>query len=99
MIGGRAVAAALAAFALLGACGTSSSGDEGDTDTSTGTLHVFAASSLTEAFAELGTTFEAKHPGLDVTFNFAGSSALVQQLDSGAPASTTRSSSPATGWP
>jgi molybdate transport system substrate-binding protein len=47
---------------------------------------VFAAASLTEAFSELGTMFSAAHPGSTVTFNFAGSQQLAQQLTSGAPA-------------
>lgn len=49
-------------------------------------LVVFAAASLTEAFGELGATFSAIHPGTTVTFNFAGSQQLAQQLTSGAPA-------------
>ncbi|MEC3978572.1 molybdate ABC transporter substrate-binding protein [Amycolatopsis sp. H20-H5] len=48
------------------------------------TLTVFAAASLTESFGALGKQFEASHPGLTVKFNFAGSSALVQQLTNGA---------------
>src|SRR3954470_2734044 len=41
---------------------------------------VFAAASLTEPFNELPT------PGLDVTYSFAGSGALVTQVQQGAPA-------------
>src|SRR5688500_7382293 len=40
----------------------------------TGTLTVFAAASLTDAFTELGERLEDQHPGLTVQFNFAGSS-------------------------
>jgi molybdate transport system substrate-binding protein len=47
---------------------------------------VFAASSLTEAFNELGTAFEAANAGAKVTFNFGASSTLVQQIAGGAPA-------------
>ena len=50
------------------------------------TLTVFAAASLTESFTALGKQFEAAHPGVTVKFSFAGSSALVQQLDNGAKA-------------
>jgi molybdate transport system substrate-binding protein len=50
------------------------------------TLQVFAASSLTEAFGALGEAFESAHPGVDVRFNFAASSALAQQITEGAPA-------------
>jgi len=49
-------------------------------------LLVFAAASLTEAYQELGTAFEAAHPGTTVTLNFAGSQQLAQQLAQGAPA-------------
>ncbi len=49
-------------------------------------LTVFAASSLTDAFSELATGFEAANPGVDINFNFAGSSTLATQLSNGAPA-------------
>jgi molybdate transport system substrate-binding protein len=55
-------------------------------DEPTGTLTVFAAASLTDAFTELGERLEDQHPGLAVQFNFAGSSALAAQLEQGAPA-------------
>jgi molybdate transport system substrate-binding protein len=50
------------------------------------TLTVFAAASLTEAFTEIGRHFQEAHPGTSVTFNFAGSQELAQQLSQGAPA-------------
>jgi molybdate transport system substrate-binding protein len=50
------------------------------------TLTVFAAASLTGAFTEIGANFEASHPGVTVTFNFAGSGALRTQLEQGAVA-------------
>jgi molybdate transport system substrate-binding protein len=49
-------------------------------------LIVFAAASLTEAFGEIGTLFESQNPGTTVTFNFAGSNQLAQQIGQGAPA-------------
>jgi molybdate transport system substrate-binding protein len=49
-------------------------------------LTVYAAASLTEAFRELGRTFERRQPGLAVRFNFAGSQQLAVQLEQGAPA-------------
>jgi molybdate transport system substrate-binding protein len=51
-----------------------------------GPLTVFAAASLTDVFTDLGERFEADRPGLDVQFNFAGSSALATQITQGAPA-------------
>jgi molybdate transport system substrate-binding protein len=50
------------------------------------TLKVFAAASLTDAFNEIGTNFEAANSGVTVTFNFAGSQALRIQIEEGAPA-------------
>ncbi len=50
-----------------------------------GNITVFAAASLKATFTQLGTMFEAAHPGTDVAFNFAGSSDLVAQLTQGAP--------------
>ena len=49
-------------------------------------LTVFAASSLTDAFSEMGTAFTADHPGVKVVFNFAGSQQLRAQLEQGAVA-------------
>lgn len=52
----------------------------------TRTLTVFAAASLTDAFGEITGAFKSDHPGLEVSFNFAGSQQLAQQLAQGAPA-------------
>jgi molybdate transport system substrate-binding protein len=51
-----------------------------------GDVVVFAASSLTEAFTEMGTAFKADNHEANVTFNFAGSGDLVTQIKQGAPA-------------
>jgi molybdate transport system substrate-binding protein len=76
---------------LLVSCGSSSSSSGSTTPTSTPTqapvtLNVFAAASLTKAFEEIKTQFEAANPNVTVTFNFAGSNTLVQQITNGAPA-------------
>ena len=57
------------------------------------TLTVLAAASLSEAFSELGRRFEAQNPGVKVTFSFAGSQQLAQQLDQGAAADVFASAS------
>ena len=49
------------------------------------TLNVFAAASLTAAFGDIGKAFQAAHPGVTVTFNFAGSQALSTQINAAAP--------------
>jgi molybdate transport system substrate-binding protein len=51
-----------------------------------GEIVLFAASSLTDAFEEIGAAFEDAQPGATVTFNFGGSSTLAAQLAEGAPA-------------
>jgi molybdate transport system substrate-binding protein len=47
---------------------------------------VFAASSLRDVFTALGDRFEELHPGVEVSFQFAGSDQLRVQLEQGAPA-------------
>lgn len=56
-------------------------------------LTVMAAASLTESFTEIGSLFEAQHPGVKVAFNFAGSQQLVEQLTQGADADVFASAS------
>lgn len=51
-----------------------------------GTLTVFAAASLTEAFTDDKAKLSRTDPGLALEFSFAGSQQLVAQLQSGAPA-------------
>jgi molybdate transport system substrate-binding protein len=48
-------------------------------------LLVSAAASLTEAFVEIRSSFEAVHPQFEVELNFAGSSTLREQVLEGAP--------------
>lgn len=50
------------------------------------TLTVLAAASLTESFTELGALFESQNEGVTVSFNFAGTQALVEQLTQGVEA-------------
>ena len=51
-----------------------------------GSITVSAAASLTEAFTKMGTDFQKANPGTTISFNFAASSALVSQIQGGAPA-------------
>jgi molybdate transport system substrate-binding protein len=73
---------------------TDGTGKPADGTSVTGTVTVFAAASLTEAFTQLGKDFEASHPQARVTFSFAGSSALATQIGQGAPADVFASASP-----
>jgi molybdate transport system substrate-binding protein len=73
---------ALSALALLSACSFVPT----TSPTPKTELVVYAASSLSGAYATLGSSFEAAHPGVTVKFSFDGSSTLVDQLTQGAPA-------------
>ena len=49
-------------------------------------LTVSAAASLTDAFNDIGKAYTEQYPQDKVFFNFAGSGALLKQLQNGAPA-------------
>lgn len=51
-----------------------------------GTVRVFAASSLTEAFQDIAALYREQNPGNDLEFNFSGSQVLRTQIEEGAPA-------------
>jgi molybdate transport system substrate-binding protein len=59
-----------------------------------GSITVFAAASLQEAFTTIGRQFEAAHPGAKVTFSFGASSTLATQIINGAPADVFASAAP-----
>jgi molybdate transport system substrate-binding protein len=69
----------------LTGCGTGGGTTTTAASTIKGDLLVSAAASLTDAFAEIERAFEASHRGVDVTFNFGGSSSLREQILEGAP--------------
>lgn len=74
-------------IALVLAAGTvASCGSTGSVSNAESEITVFAAASLSAAFAELGDEFAAVAPDVDVTFSFAGSSDLATQLIEEAPA-------------
>ncbi len=79
------LATGIAMIALLAGCSSDSSTPAESSPAAT-EVTIFAAASLKATFTELGTQFEAAHPGTTVKFNFAGSSDLVAQLEQGAPA-------------
>jgi molybdate transport system substrate-binding protein len=59
-----------------------------------GSLTVFAAASLRDAFTALGEDFKRDHPGVEVTFNFAGTQELRAQLEHGAAVDVFASADP-----
>ena len=93
------VACAAAAVLVLTACGSSSGGSSSGASAASGKpsgqLVVFAATSLTDAFAKIGAQFEKANPGVTVKFNYDGSSTLATQITQGAPADVFASAAPA----
>jgi molybdate transport system substrate-binding protein len=83
----RRLWAVLGAVALLAACSNPREAPiVGSGDALRGDLTVFAAASLTDAFSDAEAAIERAHRSLSITFNFAGSQVLVQQIREGAPA-------------
>jgi molybdate transport system substrate-binding protein len=87
---------------IAAACGSSSKSSAGSSTTTVGSgstattnantaalkgaLNVYAAASLTEAFTDIKNTLATTAPALTITNNFAGSQALVTQIQGGADA-------------
>src|SRR5215210_6734322 len=84
------VAALISAIVFVGltGCGQGSNnrGSDGGEKKQGGTLTILAASSLIDAFGELGKTFEKQNEGVEVKQNFESSSTLLTQIQQGAPA-------------
>jgi molybdate transport system substrate-binding protein len=70
---------ALIALLFIAGCGS-------DTREERQPLLVFAAASLADSLPKIEAAFEADHPRIDVTIHYAGSGALRQQIEQGAPA-------------
>jgi molybdate transport system substrate-binding protein len=91
-----AVAVALASL-IVAACsddGPNAGGADTTSAPEGGNLTVSAASSLTDAFTEIGNAFEKANPGTTVAFNFGPSDGLAGQIDEGAPVDVFASASP-----
>lgn len=75
------VLVASAVLVVLGGCGSTD-------EAADGSITVFAAASLTDAFERVADAFEETDPDLDVSVevSFAGSSSLREQILEGAPA-------------
>lgn len=88
-----AMTAAVAAALAFTGCSSDSTSQAGSSASNaggapavTGSINVFAAASLTEAFNQAKDPFTQARQGLSVTYNFAGSNALVTMTQQGAPA-------------
>jgi molybdate transport system substrate-binding protein len=93
----RAAVVAVLVAVVAAACGSSSKPAASTAPTSTtqgsssstalkGTLNVFAAASLTEAFNAVKAKLATTDPDLHLDFNFGGSQVLVTQITQGQPA-------------
>jgi molybdate transport system substrate-binding protein len=99
-------AAAISALVIAVGCSSStdsagrppasSTGARGDSSNAavSGTVVIFAAASLKEAFTTLGKQFQSVHPGTIVKLSFGASSDLAEQINQGAPADVFASASP-----
>jgi len=82
----RLAPTAVAALALVACGATTTTGHSATPDPLSGSITVFAASSLTSAFNTAEKGLELDHPGFTAKYSFAGSQSLVTQIINGAPA-------------
>lgn len=78
--------ALLAVLLALASCGGGVPPSTSSTAPPSGTITVFAASSLTDAFGRVGDELTARYPGTHFIFNYGSSSTLATQIVNGAPA-------------
>jgi molybdate transport system substrate-binding protein len=71
-------------FLVLASACSRFNGSQDSGSISDGTLTIFAAASLSEAFSEIAEEYRSLNPGSEVAINFAGSQQLAQQLSHGA---------------
>ena len=89
-------------LAVTAACGSdtadhaSSSPAGASEDDLAGTITVFAAASLTDAFGEVSDAFTEANPDVTVELNLAGSQALREQILAGAPGDVFAPANPST---
>jgi molybdate transport system substrate-binding protein len=96
-LSGILIVAALGGLSACSSSGTSSStSSDGASSASglSGSITVFAASSLKEAFTTLGDQFMKAHPRTTVAFNFDASSSLAEGITQGQQADVFASASP-----
>jgi molybdate transport system substrate-binding protein len=76
----------IAATVLVGVGGTTTVAEAQKKAKLSGSITVAEAASLTDAFAEIKTKFEKQNKGTTINLNPGASSALVTQIEGGAPA-------------
>lgn len=96
----RTVGSAVLPVAAIALAACSSSGSDGSSNppgggasSAPGSITVYAAASLTEAFTTLKNQFVAAHPGAKITITYGASSDLSTQISQGAPADVFASAS------
>jgi molybdate transport system substrate-binding protein len=88
-------AAAVGLVAMITGCSSGGGSATGRSSAAaSGSITVYAAASLTEAFTTIGMQFQAAHPGAKITFNYDASSTLATQIEQGAPADVFASAAP-----
>ncbi len=86
MSAARATALAVVTALALAACGGAPAPAARGADPVAGSVSVFAAASLLDAFTALGTGFRHQHAAANVQFDFEGTPSLLLKLQQGAPA-------------
>ena len=87
------IARALVAMALVVGLGALFPGASVAATKPSGQLTVSAAASLTDVFPVIADAFKKRFPDTDISFNFAGSSTLMNQVIAGAPVDVVASAS------
>lgn len=82
----RFIAALAIALVLAGVSTTASATGASGAKRPEGSITVFAASSLTDAYTRIGKDFERGNRDTTITFSFNASSTLATQIQQGAPA-------------
>jgi molybdate transport system substrate-binding protein len=78
----RGIGSLVCVLALLAGCKSSAPNSDAEEQR----LIVFAATSLREGFTAMGGEFKRLHPGVEISFNFAGTQELRTQIEQGAAA-------------
>jgi len=94
----RLVAIASSAWIVLALGATPAHAVQAAAEGPTGTLTVSAAASLSDVFPRIAEAFTRRYPGTTITFNFGGSSTLVNQVIGGAPVDVLATASEPTMW-